>query len=171
MKVSEEKNQVEKNVSIPKGEKNSFVDFLCSNRISEVHDTRKFSTLKSVHFKKTVARISILFLWYFLICIESTTILIDERFAKWTNFSFLFSFLIADYWGLKWINQKKIIPVLLKRSKIIKAKSAFLIFGMANLKHQWNQKENMFVVNVINFQQTKKQDWTDIIFGHIGFLK
>ena len=42
-----------------------------------------YQRLKSVHFKKTVARISILSkLWYFLICIESTTILKESRFAQ-----------------------------------------------------------------------------------------
>ena len=44
-----------------------------------------FILLKSVHFKKTVARISFLSkLWYFfvLICIESTTILKETRFAQ-----------------------------------------------------------------------------------------
>ena len=37
--------------------------------------------LKSVHFKKTVARISIVVL-FVLICIESNTILKESRFAQ-----------------------------------------------------------------------------------------
>ena len=45
--------------------------------------------LKSLHFKKTVARISFLSkLWYFLICIESTTILKEIVFLKWTDFNY-----------------------------------------------------------------------------------
>ena len=45
--------------------------------------TVSFHYIKSVHFKKPVARISFLSkLWYFFICFESTTILKEKRFTQ-----------------------------------------------------------------------------------------